>query len=79
MGKPLQIRDVPDETLDVLRERAKREGLSLSAYALRLLRHEAERPTMQEVLDRAASRGSGLRLTPQQYVDIINEGREERG
>ena len=78
MGKPLQIRDVPDEILDVLRGRAEREGMSLSAYALRLLRREAERPTMKEVLDRAASRGGGVRLTGEEIVEIIHADREER-
>jgi plasmid stability protein len=53
MPKPLQIRSVPDDVIDVLKRRAAREGLSLSAYALRVLTYDACTPTLREVLTEA--------------------------
>jgi plasmid stability protein len=50
MGKALQIRNVPDEVLDELKAKARREGVSLSAYALRVLSRAADRPALREVL-----------------------------
>lgn len=50
MGKALQIRNVPDDVLADLKDRARREGVSLSAYALGVLRREADRPALREVL-----------------------------
>src|SRR6266540_2647815 len=46
MGKPLQIRDVPDDVLAALKAKADRHGLPLSAYALRVLARDAALPTM---------------------------------
>jgi antitoxin FitA len=75
VGKPLQIRDVPDEVLEVLKRRAAREGASLSSYALGLLTWHASHADMAEfvdwpaITDRPISRESILRA--------IHEGREE--
>lgn len=71
----LQIRDVPAEVRDVLKRRAKAEGLSLNAYLVRLLDQEASTPTMAEVLDRIAQRE---RVAGVSAVDAIHEAREER-
>ena len=71
----LQIRDVPAEVRDVLKRRAKAEGLSLNAYLVRLLDQEASTPTMAEVLDRIAQRE---RVAGISAVDAIHEAREER-
>jgi hypothetical protein len=52
----VQVRDVSPETHAALTARAERSGMSLSEY----LRHELERlaaqPTMEEMLERVASR-----------------------
>jgi antitoxin FitA len=52
----LQIRDVPDETRRALKARAAASGRSLNTYLLDLLRREVARPSVSEVLERAARR-----------------------
>jgi hypothetical protein len=52
MSKMIQIRDVPDSVHGTLKSRAAREGMSLSDFIKRELERVAERPTMQEWLDR---------------------------
>ncbi len=52
MSKMIQIRDVPDSVHGTLKSRAAREGMSLSDFIKRELAHVAERPTMQEWLER---------------------------
>ena len=72
--KPLQIRNMPDETLDTLRERAARHKLSLAAYAREVLVREAARATMDETL--AGPRLiHGRRLTARQLKQLIGAGR----
>lgn len=51
----IQLRNVPDELHRKLKERAAKAGKSLSDYLLEQIRLEAERPTMDEVLDRLAA------------------------
>lgn len=55
----VQIKDVPDETHAVLRQRAAAAHQSLQEYLRARLIAEAERPTLDEVLDRAAGRAGG--------------------
>jgi plasmid stability protein len=52
MSKMIQIRDVPDSVHGTLKSRAAREGMSLSDFIKRELERVAERPTMQEWLER---------------------------
>ncbi len=52
----LQIRDVPDEARRALKVRAAAQGRSLNAYLLELINREVARPTVGEVLERAARR-----------------------
>lgn len=54
MGEILQVRDVASDDLAVLRERAAREGKSLSAYIRDLLHDEASQMTNAEVVARIA-------------------------
>ena len=56
MARTLQIRDVPEDLHQALRERAARAGLSLSDYLRAELTRVAERPPVADVLARAASR-----------------------
>jgi plasmid stability protein len=60
----LQVRDMPDVVVARLRERAERQGVSLSAYLRELLTWDAEQPTMAESIARIATR------TP---VEVSNE------
>ncbi|MGE5648434.1 MAG: FitA-like ribbon-helix-helix domain-containing protein [Acidobacteriota bacterium] len=52
MSKMIQVRDVPDRVHGTLKSRAAREGMSLSDFIKRELERAAERPTMQEWLER---------------------------
>ena len=55
----VQIKDVPDETHAVLRRRAAQANQSLQEYLRSKLIDEASRPTIDEVLTRAAGRAGG--------------------
>ena len=70
----LQVRNVPDDVSRVLKERAAREGQSLSEYTLRLLEREAARPTRTELLARLASRPEAS--FTEEAVDIIRRARD---
>ncbi len=48
----IQVRDVPEHVHGTLKSRAAREGMSLSDFIKRELERAAERPTMQEWLER---------------------------
>jgi hypothetical protein len=75
MGSLLQIRNVPDDARRVLKARAAARGESLNAYLLNLLDREIARPTVAEVLDRAARRSERAAVSA---VDVLDEARAER-
>jgi hypothetical protein len=76
MSKMIQIRNVPDGIHRTLKVRAAKAGLTLSDFLLRELRFLTERPTMEELLERIASRG---RTDPgESAADAVRAGREER-
>ncbi len=75
MGSLLQIRNVPDEARRVLKARAAGRGESLNAYLLNLLDREVARPTVAEVLDRAARRSERAEA---RAVDVLDEARSQR-
>lgn len=68
----LYVRDVPQDIHAVLRTRAAAEGMSVSAYVLRLIREEMEQLTLAEVLGR---RREPVRLTDEEIVSAIHDGR----
>ncbi|MGH8828852.1 MAG: FitA-like ribbon-helix-helix domain-containing protein [Jiangellaceae bacterium] len=74
--KPIQIRDVPVAALAVMRARAAAEGMSLTAYLRRMVIEAAARPTVAEVVARAARRPSAG-LTMADIVDATRAGRGE--
>ena len=55
----IQIKDVPEETHAVLRERAAAAHQSLQEYLRTRLIREAAQPTLEEVLDQAGGRAGG--------------------
>ncbi|HEY9350283.1 MAG TPA: hypothetical protein VIP75_06280 [Acidothermales bacterium] len=71
----LQIRDVPDELRRVLKARAAARGQSLNSFLLEVLSRELSRPSVAEVLDRAAQRAEQATGSS---VEAIREAREER-
>jgi antitoxin FitA len=71
------IRDLPEEIHANLQRRAQQHGQSLQQYLSAELRRLAERPTIEEVLDRiAAHRGGQVGL--QQAVADLNADRDRR-
>ena len=52
----LQIRKVPEDQRRVLKVRAAARGESMNAYLLDVISREVARPTVSEILDRAARR-----------------------
>ncbi len=77
MAKMIQLRNVPDELHRKLKARAAMAGLSLSDYLLREIRKSAQRPTMEELLERLKRR------TPVEVsespAEILRAARENRG
>jgi hypothetical protein len=55
----VQIKDVPEQTHAVLRQRAAAAHQSLQEYLRARLIEEASQPTLDEVLDRAGGRAGG--------------------
>lgn len=55
----IQIKDVPEETHAVLRQRAAAARQSLQEYLRGRLIEEAGAPTLDEVLERAGGRSGG--------------------
>ncbi|MDQ3677970.1 MAG: hypothetical protein M3401_14445 [Actinomycetota bacterium] len=55
----IQIKDVPEETHAVLRQRAAAARQSLQEYLRSRLIDEAGTPTLDEILDRAGGRAGG--------------------
>ena len=72
MSKMIQIRNVPDEIHRALKVRAAREGMTLSAYLLREVGRLAERPTLEELIERAKRR-KPLKPITEDSVQIIRE------
>lgn len=75
MSSLLQIRNVPEEDRRVLKARAAERGESLNSYLLALINREVSRPTVGEVLARAALRTERADVSAS---DIIAAGRAER-
>jgi len=77
MGKMIQLRNVPDDLHRKLKARAAMAGMSLSDYLLQEIRKSAERPTMDELLERLKRR------TPVEVsespAEILRATRENRG
>ena len=73
MSRPLQIREVPDDVLAALKEKAEAQHISLAAYALRILEREAHMPAVEEVLSRPGSRA---KVTRREIVALVREDRE---
>lgn len=58
MTTMIQIRNVPDTVHRRLKARAAMAGMSLSEYLLNEIRIVAERPTLEEMLARLATRST---------------------
>lgn len=76
MAPLLQIRNLPDEARRALKARAAARGESLNSYLLALIERDVARPTVQEVLERAARRAGRASASA---VDVLDAVRAERG
>ncbi len=68
------VRDVPDDVHAALQRRAEQRGQSLQQYLAAELRRLAERPSLDEVLDRIERHRNG-RVGLAQAVEDIGEER----
>lgn len=73
----VQIKDVPEETHAVLRQRAAAAHQSLQEYLRSRLIDEASRPTVDEVLDRAGGRAGGS-ATFRASTEAVRDDRDRR-
>jgi len=56
MSKMIQIRHVPDDIHIILKMRALEQAMSLSDFVLRELKKIAEKPTLNQILQRIEQR-----------------------
>ena len=76
MSKMIQVRDVPEDLHRTLKARAAREGMSLSDFLKRELERVAERPTMQEWLERThPMKPVRAKNTPAQLIRELRDSR----
>jgi predicted nucleic acid-binding protein len=74
MGKPLQIRNVPELVLETLRERADEVHMSLAAYVLEVLTEHVATRSMNQVLTGPRLR-HGKPLANREILELISSGR----
>ena len=67
------VRDLPAEVHAQLQRRAESQGQSLQQYLATELRRLAERPTLNEVLDRIERRQGGKVGFDQAVADLAEE------
>jgi antitoxin FitA len=68
------VRDIPEDVHAALQRRAERRGQSLQQYLAGELRRLADRPSLEEVLDRIDRRRGG-RVGLAQAVEDLAEDR----
>jgi plasmid stability protein len=79
MSKMIQVRDVPEHVHGTLKSRAAREGMSLSDFLKKELARVAERPTMQEWLERTQQgKPTRAKQSPAQVIRDLRESKRTR-
>lgn len=71
----LQVRNVPEDVHEALRERARREGITLSELISRELPRIAREASLQEIDEWIRSRPT---IPGPSAADLVREAREER-
>ena len=74
----IQVKDVPVDLHERLRERARAEGRSLSDYVLYVLERDLARPTTREWLQELKRSDPVTNVSREDILASIREGREER-
>lgn len=72
------MRDLPEEVHVQLQRRAENQGQSLQQYLVAELKRLAERPTVDEVLDRIERRSGGRVGLDQAAADLAEDRRAAR-
>jgi plasmid stability protein len=73
----IQIKNVPEELHEKLRDRARSEGRSLSKYILATLERDLAVPSTREWLN-SLQRDPATNIEPGEIARLIQEGRAER-
>ena len=73
----VQIKNVPSDVHQILRERASKAGQSLQAYLLAQLEEQASKPTIKELMDRVRERTGGD-VSFEFATKVIREERDAR-
>ena len=73
----IQIKDVPERTHAILRQRAAAAHQSLQEYLRSRLIQDADEPTLEEILDRAGGRSGGS-VPLEDAVAAIRDDRDRR-
>jgi len=72
----IQVRDVPEHVHRTLKSRAASEGMSLSDFLKKELARVAERPTMQEWLERTQkAKPIRAKSSPAQIIRELRDSR----
>jgi plasmid stability protein len=74
VGRPLQIRNVPEPVLETLRDRADEVHMSLAAYVLEVLTLHVATKSMNQVLAGPRLR-HGRPLGNREIKDLVSRGR----
>lgn len=75
----LQIKRIPAELHEALRERAERRGSSMRDYVLRLIESDLRLPTIEDWLIEVEEAGTlAPGATAEQVAEAIREARAER-
>ncbi len=74
----VQIKNVPPDVHEILRERAGKAGQSLQAYLLAQLEEQASKPTIKELFERIEKERSGGHVSPEFAARVIREERDAR-
>jgi hypothetical protein len=70
----VQIKNVPPDVHQILRDRASKAGQSLQAYLLAQLQEQASKPTIKELFERVEH--SGGRMSPARAAKLVREDRD---
>jgi plasmid stability protein len=73
----IQVKNVSEDLHRRLRERARREGRSLSDYIRETLERDLAVPSTREWLD-SLKQDPGVDIAPGEIARVIEEGRAER-
>jgi antitoxin FitA len=74
----IQVKNFPEDLHAKLRERAARQGRSVSAYVRDVLERDLARPTTREWLDSLKEDEPVSGIASEEIVSLIHQGRAER-